>query len=72
MDVSSGVEKKLREEILKQLKRVSEANSPNLYELLHTKEGYAKVEEMVIRKVIHDQLIPAAVIPLLEQELDMI
>lgn len=72
MDVSSDVEKKLREEILKQLKRVSEANSPNLYELLHTKEGYAKAEELVIRKVIHDQLIPAAVIPLLEQELDMI
>ena len=29
-------------------------------------------EEMVIRKVIHDQMIPAAVIPLIEQELEMI
>ena len=73
MDVkNSSVETKLREEILKQLKRVTEANAPNLYELLHSLEGYAKAEEMVIRKVIHDQMIPAAVIPLIEQELEMI
>ena len=69
---NSSVETKLREEILKQLKRVTEANSPNLYELLLNREGYAKAEEMVIRKVIHDQMIPAAVIPLIEQELEMI
>lgn len=68
----SAVETKLREEILKQLKRVTEANAPNLYELLHSREGYAKAEEMVIRKVLHDQMIPAAVIPLIEQELEMI
>ena len=72
MEKTSPMETKLREEILKQLKRVTQANAPNLYELLHTKEGYAKAEEMVIRKVIHDQMIPAAVIPLVEQELEMI
>ena len=65
-------EKVCGEEILKQFKRVTEANAPNLYELLHSREGYAKAEEMVIRKVIHDQMIPAAVIPLIEQELEMI
>ena len=40
--------------------------------MLHSKEGYVKAEEMVIRKVIQDQMIPAAVIPLIEQELEMI
>ena len=69
---NSSVETKLREEILKQLKRLTEANAPNLYELLLSREGYSKAEEMVIRKVIHDQMIPAAVIPLIEQELEMI
>lgn len=71
IEKSSTLETKLRGEILKQLKRVTEANAPNLYELLHSKEGYKKAEEMVIRKVLHDQMIPAAVIPLIEQELEM-
>lgn len=62
----------LREEILRQLKRVTEANAPNLFALVNSKNGYSKVEEMVIRKVIHDHMVPAAVIPLIEQELDMI
>ena len=62
----------LREEILKQLKRVTEANAPNLFAMVNYKNGYNKVEEMVIRKVIHDQMVPAAVIPLIEQELEMI
>jgi hypothetical protein len=61
----------LREEILKQLKRVTVANAPNLFALVNSKYGYSKVEEMVIRKVIHDQMVPAAVIPLIEQELEM-
>lgn len=72
MEKTSPMETKLREEILKQLRRVTEANAPNLYELLQSKEGYKKAEEMVIRKVLHDQMIPAAVIPLIEQELEMI
>ena len=72
MERPSMVETKLREEILKQLRRITEANAPNLYELLHNKEGYKKAEEMIIRKVLHDQMIPAAVIPLIEQELEMI
>jgi DNA repair protein RadC len=62
----------LREEVLKQLKRVTKANAPNLFELVNNKIGYSKVEEMVIRKVIHDQMVPAAVIPLIEQELEMV
>lgn len=63
---------KLREEVLKQLKRVTQANAPNLFALVNSNNGYSKVEEMVIRKAIHDQMVPAAVIPLIEQELEMI
>jgi hypothetical protein len=69
---TGGVEEKLREEVLRQLKRVTEANSPALFSMIQTKEGYAHAEEMIIRKVLHDQLLPAAVIPLIEQEFDMI
>lgn len=69
---TSEIETKLREEILKQLRRVTEANSPNFYEIIQSKDGYSKAEEMVIRKVLYDQMIPSAVIPLIESELEMI
>ncbi len=70
--VNSRSINQLREEILKQLKKVTQANAPNLFALVNSVYGYSKVEEMVIRKVIHDQMVPAAVIPLLEQELEMV
>ena len=68
----SPKEKKLREEILKQLKRVTVANAPNLFEMMQSPQGYEPVEQLVIDKVLHDQMVPAAVIPLLETELTMI
>lgn len=68
----SPKEKKLREEILRQLKRVTEANAPNLFEMMQSPQGYEQVEQLVIDKVLHDQMVPAAVIPLLETELTMI
>ena len=68
----SPKEKKLREEILKQLKRVTVANAPNLFEMMQSPQGYEQVEQLVIDKVLHDQMVPAAVIPLLETELTMI
>ncbi len=68
----SPKEKKLREEILRQLKRVTEANAPNLFEMMQSPQGYEQVEQLVIDKVLHDQMVPAAVIPILETELTMI
>jgi proteasome lid subunit RPN8/RPN11 len=66
------MEQKLREEILKQLKKVTQGNSPNLFAMMQTPQGYEQVEQLVITKVLHEQLVPAAVIPLLETEFDMI
>jgi DNA repair protein RadC len=68
----SPQELRLREEILTQLKRVTEANAPNLFEMMQSPQGYEQVEQMVIDKVLHDQMVPAAVIPMLETELTMI
>jgi hypothetical protein len=68
----SPQELRLREEILRQLKRVTEANAPNLFEMMQSPQGYEQVEQLVIDKVLHDQMVPAAVIPLLETELTMI
>lgn len=68
----SPKEKKLREEILRQLKKVTEANAPNLFEMMQSPQGYEQVEQLVIDKVLHDQMVPAAVIPMLETEYSMI
>ena len=69
---SNPMELKLREEILKQLKKVTLANSPNLFQMMQSPLGYEQVEQMVIQKVLHEQMVPAAVIPMLESELEMI
>jgi hypothetical protein len=69
---SNPMELKLREEILKQLKKVTQANAPNLFVMMQSPQGYEQVEQMVIRKVLHDQMVPAAVIPMLESEMEMI
>jgi len=66
------MELKFREEILKQLKKVTLANAPNLYQMMQSPQGYEQVEQMVINKVLYDQMVPAAVIPLLETELEMV
>lgn len=68
---TSNAEKELREEILKQLKKVTKANSPNIWERIQTKEGYLKLEEQIIYKVINQHLVPAAIIPQMETELSM-
>ncbi len=66
----SNAEKELREEILKQLKKVTKVNSPNIWERIQTREGYAKLEEQIIYKVINQHLVPAAIIPQMESELN--
>jgi DNA repair protein RadC len=68
---SSKAEKELREEILHQLKKVTKANSPNIWERIQTKEGYSKLEEQIIYKLINQHLVPAAIIPQMEIELNM-
>lgn len=65
------VEKDFRHEILKQLKKVTRANSPTIWQRLQTKEGYASIENIVIQRSISGRLVPAAVIPQLETELSM-
>ncbi len=67
---TAKVEQELRKEILKQLKRVTKANSPNIWERIQTKEGYAKMEEQIIHRVVHQHMVPAAVIPLMETEFE--
>ena len=71
-DMPNDLEQKLRAEIFIQLKKVTQANSPNLYEMIQSSNGYLQVEQMVIEKVLHDQMIPAAVIPFLESEMQLI
>lgn len=63
-------EKALREEILRQLKKVTQANSPHLWKRLRTKEGYRNLEDQIIQRVIALQIVPAAIIPQMESEMD--
>jgi proteasome lid subunit RPN8/RPN11 len=66
------VEKALREEILKQIKKLTPANAPNLYALASSPQGYLEIEEMIVRRVLKEGLPPVSAIPLIEQEMDMI
>lgn len=58
----------LRERILGALKQVTRANSPNIYRMIQTPKGYAKVEQVILDKVLSDNRIPEAVIPQLEMQ----
>ena len=66
----------LRLNIKAELTKVTPANSPLIWDIIHTEKGklnvkgYQRVEAMIIKKVIAGQLTPAAAIPQLEQELD--
>jgi hypothetical protein len=66
----------LRLNIKAELTKVTSANSPLIWAIIHTDKGklningYQRVEAMIIKKVIAGQLTPAAAIPQLEQELD--
>jgi len=65
------LERELRQEILKQLKKVTRANSPAIWQQIQSPEGYARIESQVIKRMIGRRLVPAAVIPQLETELSM-
>lgn len=68
---ATKAERELREEILRQLKRVTKANSPNIWERIQSKEGYSKLEEQIIYRVVNQHLVPAAIIPQMETELNL-
>ena len=67
----------LRLEIKAQLSRVTRANSPNIWVAIHKPDGklnlngYAKIEAKLIQRIIVGQITPAAAIPQLEQEYDL-
>jgi DNA repair protein RadC len=67
---SEKIEKQLRDEILLQLKKVTRVNSPFIWEKIQTKKGYRILEEQIIRRVLAQQIVPAAIIPQMECEMD--
>ena len=73
---NKDLQDELRLNIKAELTKVTSANSPLIWALIHTDKGklnvigYQRVEAMIIKKVIAGQLTPAAAIPQLEQELD--
>ncbi len=64
----SKLEQELRGEILRQLKKVTIANSPWIFQQIQSREGYARIEKQIIQRVISQRLVPAAAIPQLEIE----
>lgn len=73
----NDLEHKLRLEIKQQLSKVTKANSPNVYMAIHNAngslnlQGYARLEGKLVQKIISGQLTPAAAIPQLEQEFNV-
>ena len=67
----------LRLEIKAQLSRVTKANSPNIWAEIHKPDGtlnlqgYARIEAKLIQRIISGQITPAAAVPQLEQEYDL-
>jgi len=73
----NDLEYQLRLEIKEQLSKVTKANSPNVFAAIYNSNGslnmngYARIEGKLVQKIITGQLTPAAAIPQLEQELDL-
>ena len=74
----NDLEYQLRLEIKEQLSRVTKANSPNIYSAIYSTNGnlnvngYARIEAKLVHKIISGQLTPAAAVPQLEQELNLL
>lgn len=60
------MEKKLRANIKNALKTVTASNSPSVYELLQTENGYKTVEDMIIKLMANDNMTASAAIPQVE------
>jgi hypothetical protein len=74
----NDLEYQLRLEIKEQLSKVTKANSPNIYSAIRSANGnlnvngYTRIESKLVQKIISGQLTPAAAVPQLEQELDLL
>ena len=67
----TGLEHRIREEILIQLRKVNEIPklTPEVYKLIQEKNGYAWVEKRIIQMMIDDGITVSATIPQIESEL---
>jgi len=72
-----AIETRLRHAIKEALSVVTKANSPKIYNFIHQKNGdinvdsYNRIENRIIQKVIDTQLPIEAIIPQIENELDL-
>ncbi|MBC7642239.1 MAG: hypothetical protein H7174_07865 [Flavobacterium sp.] len=64
-----AIEEQLRETVKEVLSTVTAANSPTIFKLIQTEQGYKIVEEMIINKVCLENISVSATIPHLEREL---
>ncbi len=62
----NNIEDKLREEILLQLKKVTPANSPHVFNRIQG--NYPALEQQIIETVITTGMQPSAIIPQIEME----
>jgi len=72
-----AIETRLRLSIKDALSVITKANSPNIYVFIHKKNGsidvdsYNRVENRIIQRMIDTQLPIEAIIPQIENELDL-
>ena len=68
---NSGVAKELRKEIYNVFLQINKnpKNTPKIFEIIITQEGYCEIEAKVIKMVINDGITPSACIPHIESEL---
>jgi hypothetical protein len=59
---------KMRQRVLQALKAVTKANSPYVFKQIQSREGFLKMEERILEKVIRENRIPEAIIPQIEME----
>jgi len=66
----------LRLEIKQELAKITKVNSPIIWSKIHDSKNnlnmksYLRIEALIIKKIIAEELTPSAAIPQLEQELD--
>ncbi len=66
----NNVEHELRIEVRQQMSTCSKEVTPVLCQMIQSKEGYLKAEEMVIRYALQNQVSIGAAIAQLEVELE--
>jgi hypothetical protein len=60
----------VRTEILSQLKRVTQGNSPSVFQKLQTNNGYKFIERLIVERVVSTGLTIDQIVPHIEQELN--